>query len=71
MDAPGLYEPAPYPLGAIPPVSIKRGFSGCILWINCSTGTAVGGALMSVVCAIGFDIGIFEFGGRNFCGKFN
>ena len=71
MDEPGLYEPGLYPVGLIPPWSITSGFSGCMLWINCSTGTAVGGALMSVVCAIGLVMGMFEFGGRNLCGKFS
>jgi hypothetical protein len=64
--------------GAYPPPeeyepSVVSSFSGFMLWINCSTGIdgGEGGGLAPVTFAPGFVIGILEFGGRNFSGKFN
>ena len=62
--------------GAYPPEeyepSVVSSFSGFMLWINCSTGIdgGAGGGLAPVTFAPGVVIGILEFGGRNFSGKF-
>jgi hypothetical protein len=45
-----------------------------MLWINCSTGIVGGGGgggLTPVTFAPAVVIGMLEFGGRNFSGKFN
>jgi hypothetical protein len=63
-------EDGVYPLEEYEP-SVESGFSGCILWINCSTGIADGaggGGLAPVTSAPGVAMDILEFGGRNFSG---
>ena len=71
----------PDELGVYPPEeeyppSVVNGFSGCILWINCSTGIDAGGltpavpapGVGEVVGVVGFVMGMLEFGGRNCSG---
>ena len=56
--------------------SVVSSFSGFILWINCSTGIVSGGltpvilapGVVEVVGAVGFVMGMLEFGDRNFSG---
>jgi hypothetical protein len=66
-------EDCPYPPEEYEP-SVESSFSGFMLWINCSTGIVRGGGeggLTPVTSAPGVVMGILEFGGRNFSGKFN